>query len=71
MDQAYWLKRERDALANARGATLVDVQLIHYGLAHRYSIEAANAAKGTSARPKLTMKLGEQLTTAFQTPRLS
>ena len=71
MDQAYWLKRERDALANARAATFVDVQLIHYGLAHRYSIEAANAAKATRARPKLSMKLSEQLTTAFQIPGLS
>jgi soluble lytic murein transglycosylase-like protein len=71
MDQAYWLERERDALANTRAATFVDVQLIHYGLAHRYSIEAANVAKGARARPKLTMKLSEQLMTAFQTPGLS
>ena len=41
MDQAYWLNRERDAILNARAATFADVQLIHYGLAHRYSIEAA------------------------------
>ena len=71
MDQAYWLKRERDAIANARAATFVDVQLIHYRLAHRYSIEAANAAKRPRARPKLRMKVSEQLMTAFQTPGLS
>jgi hypothetical protein len=77
MDQAYWLARERDAITNARAASFADVQLIHYGLAHRYSLEAAKAAKaakgakGPKARPKLTMKLTEQLTTAFQTPGLS
>jgi soluble lytic murein transglycosylase-like protein len=71
MDQAYWLARERDAIANARAASFADVQLIHYGLAHRYSLEAAKGAKGLKARPKLTMKLTEQLTTAFQTPGLS
>jgi soluble lytic murein transglycosylase-like protein len=71
MDQAYWLGRERAAIANARAATFVDVQLIHYGLAHRYSIEAANAAKRARPRPKLKMKLSEQLMTAFQTPGLS
>jgi hypothetical protein len=65
MDQAYWLKRERDAIANARAATFADVQLIHYGLAHRYSIEAANAAKALTGRPKVKRGLGEQLKTAF------
>jgi hypothetical protein len=62
MNQAYWLKRERDAIVNARAATLADVQLIHYGLAHRYSIEAAKAVR---ERTKLTRGLGEQLKTAF------
>ena len=65
MDQAYWLKRERDAIVNARAATFADVQLIHYGLAHRYSIEAAKAAEAVRARPKLKRGLGEQLKTAF------
>jgi hypothetical protein len=67
MDQAYWLERERDAIANARAATLADVQVIHYELAHRYSIEAANAATAhpVRRRSKLKTGLGEQLTTAF------
>jgi hypothetical protein len=69
MDQAYWLERERHAIANARAANFVDVQLIHYGLAHRYSIEAANAAKGPKRAPELKMNLSEQLTTAFQPVR--
>jgi soluble lytic murein transglycosylase-like protein len=66
MDQAYWLTRERNAIANARAATFADVQLIHYGLAHRYSIEAAKAVSG---RPKLKTDLGEQLKTAFHPSR--
>jgi hypothetical protein len=66
MDQAYWLERERDAIANARAATLADVQVIHYELAHRYSIEAAKAVTG---RRKLKRGLGEQLSTAFDRTR--
>jgi len=62
MDQAYWLERERGAIANARAATLTDVQVIHYELAQRYSIEAAKAVKG---RRKTKIGIGEQLTTAF------
>jgi hypothetical protein len=68
MDQAYWLERERGAIANARAATLTDVQIIHYELAQRYSIEAAKAVRG---RRKLKRDLGEQLTTAFQPNRTS
>jgi hypothetical protein len=71
MDQAYWLERERDAIANARAANLPDVQLIHYGLAHRYSIEAAKAAKGAKRKRarQVRMNLSKQLTTAFQPVR--
>jgi hypothetical protein len=71
MDQAYWLERERDAIANARAANFADVQLIHYGLAHRYSIEAGKAAKGAKRKRarRLKMSLSQQLTTAFQPVR--
>jgi hypothetical protein len=67
MDQAYWLGRERESILHARAATLPDVQLIHYELAHRYSIEAANAGREPLLRElsKLKGHLGEQLTTAF------
>jgi hypothetical protein len=67
MDQAYWLERQRDAIANGRAATLVDVRFIHYELARGYSIEAANAATAHLARmrPKLKSGLGEQSTTTF------
>jgi len=67
MDQAYWLKRERDSITHARAATLPDVQLIHYELARGYSIKAADAEREPllKRRPKLKRYLGEQLTTAF------
>jgi hypothetical protein len=45
MDQAYWLAREQDSIANARAATLADVRLIHYDLASSYSVKAAEAKK--------------------------
>lgn len=64
MDQAYWLERERDAISNARAAIFADVKLIHYDLAQRYSIEAANAAKVVRRRRK-PRGVGEQLTTAY------
>jgi hypothetical protein len=43
MDQAYWLERERVSIAHARAATFPDIRLIYYDLAHKFSIEAANA----------------------------
>jgi hypothetical protein len=43
MEQAYWLGRHRASLANARAATIAEARLIHYELAGRYSIKAANA----------------------------
>ena len=65
MDQAYWLERERDSIAHARAATLPDVRLIHYDLARRYSIEAANAGQTLLKSAGATRPLGEQLATAF------
>lgn len=49
METAYWLERERASLVNARAATVAEVRLIHYELAGRYSIKAANAAMSPSA----------------------
>jgi len=48
METAYWLGRERASLANARDATGAEARLIHYELACRYSIKAANSV---SAQP--------------------
>jgi hypothetical protein len=43
MDQAHWLNRKRVSLANARAAVSAQARLIHYDLAGRYSIKAAQA----------------------------
>lgn len=43
MEQSYWLERERASLANARATTNAKARLIHYELAGRYSVKAANA----------------------------
>lgn len=43
METAYWLGRNRASLANARAAPGAEARLIHYDLAGRYSIKAANA----------------------------
>lgn len=44
MEQTYWLKRQRSALAMARGADAATTRLIHYDLAGRYSIMAAQSS---------------------------
>ena len=44
MESAYWLGRKRASLANARAAGGAVARLIHYELAGRYSVKAANAA---------------------------
>ena len=44
MDQTYWLKRKRSSLAKAQSATHSQARLIHFDLAGRYSVKAANAA---------------------------
>jgi len=41
MDKTYWLGRQAAASAMARGASSAKVRLIHYDLAGRYSIKAA------------------------------
>lgn len=44
MENTYWLGRERSAMAMARGAVGAEARLIHYELAGRYSIAAAQSA---------------------------
>jgi hypothetical protein len=41
MDQAYWIGRKRFAMKMARGAATAEARLIHYDLAGRYSVAAA------------------------------
>jgi hypothetical protein len=41
MEKKYWIGRKRSAMGMARGAASAEVRLIHYELAGRYSIKAA------------------------------
>ena len=41
MEKRYWIGRKRAAMAMARAATSAEARLIHYELAGRYSIRAA------------------------------
>ena len=45
MERAHWLSRERASLAMARNAVGAEARLIHYELAGRYSVKAANALR--------------------------
>ena len=42
MEKAYWIGRNRAAMAMARHAATSESRLIHYELAGRYSIRAAH-----------------------------
>ena len=42
LEQGYWLHRKREELALAWQATSARARLIHYDLAGRYSVKAAN-----------------------------
>ena len=44
MDKAYWIGRNRAARAMARAASTGEARLIHYELAGRHSIKAAECA---------------------------
>ena len=43
MDKNYWIGRKRAAMGMARAATSAEARLIHYDLAGRYSVKAADA----------------------------
>ena len=45
MEQAHWLSRNRAAVAMAKNAANASARLIHYELAGRYSVKAAEAAR--------------------------
>lgn len=62
MEQTYWLKRQRSALAMARGAGAAATRLIHYDLAGRYSIMAAqsvSARLGKAVEMPLPARIGQ------------
>lgn len=42
MEQAYWIGRKHASLTMAREATSAEARLIHFDLAGRYSVKAAN-----------------------------
>jgi hypothetical protein len=42
METAYWLQRARASIENALIAKTAEARLIHYELAGRYSVKAAN-----------------------------
>ena len=42
LEQRYWLRRKRDELAMAWRSTSTRARLIHFDLAGRYSVKAAN-----------------------------
>ena len=41
MENSYWIDRKRRAMAMARDAATAEARLIHYDLAGRYSVKAA------------------------------
>jgi len=41
MDNGYWIGRKHSAMNMARGAASAEARLIHYDLAGRYSVKAA------------------------------
>ena len=48
MDSTYWIGRKRASLENARAAHGAVAKLIHYDLAGRYSVKAANSPEHRS-----------------------
>jgi len=55
MEKKYWIGRKRSAMAMARKAATAEARLIHYELAGRYSIRAAQCLPFMLAgRPRLT-----------------
>lgn len=47
VEQAYWLRRQREELALAGTTTCAEAKLIHLDLAGRYSVKAAEEALRT------------------------
>ena len=45
MEQAHWLRRKRASIAMAKNAASAAARLIHYELAGRYSVKAADAER--------------------------
>jgi hypothetical protein len=52
MQKSFWLSRKRASLKMAQDAATSESRLIHYELAGRYSIKAANAHINTALENK-------------------
>jgi len=50
MEKTYWIGRKRAAMGMAQGARSAEARLIHYDLAGRYSILAAQCAAAAPPR---------------------
>ena len=59
MERKYWIRRMHAAMGMARRATTAESRLIHYDLAGRYSIKAANVLPFLVTR-KEPATVGEQ-----------
>jgi hypothetical protein len=59
MEKKYWIGRKRSAMEMARGALTSEARLIHYELAGRYSVMAAQcpAAQSDRAGARATLHL--------------
>jgi len=52
MEQAYWLRRQREELALAGYTTCAEAKLIHLDLAGRYSVKAGEEALRSQVAPR-------------------
>jgi hypothetical protein len=51
MEKKYWIGRQQSAMAMARRAASADTRFIHYELAGRYSIMAAQCIAAAESAP--------------------
>ena len=51
MEKRYWIGRRRASMAMARAAATAEVRLLHYELAGRYSIKAAQCTNPRKLAP--------------------
>lgn len=52
MENKYWIARKRRAMTMARSAMSAEARLIHYDLAGRYSVMAAQSAVISADAPR-------------------
>ena len=68
MDRKYWIGRMHAAVRLARKAATAESRLIHYEMAGRYSIKAANSLPFL-VRHKAPATVGEQAALRLPDPR--